>query len=87
MRGEGLENTTVIGDRLAESIHKIKEQDGKDILIFGSPSASHSLLSQGLIDEFWLFVNPVLIGKGIPLFQDVTERMQLKLVETRTFSC
>lgn len=82
-----LENTTVIGDKLVENINLIKNQEGKNILIFGSPSASHSLLSQGLVDEFWLFVNPVLLGQGIPLFKGVTETTPLKLIETKTFSC
>jgi len=83
---KGLENTTVISDQLADNINKIKKLDGKNILIFGSPSASHSLMSHGLVDEFWLFVNPVLIGKGMPLFKDVTETIKLKLIETKTFS-
>ncbi len=87
MSKEELVNTTVIGDQIAENINRIKEQDGKNILIFGSPSASHSLMSHGLIDEFWLFVNPVLLGKGIPLFKDIAEMIKLKLVESKTFSC
>lgn len=87
MSEQGLDNTKVIGDQLADKINAIKKQDGKNILIFGSPSASHSLLSQGLIDEFWLFVNPVLLGQGIPLFKGVTETTKLKLLETKTFSC
>ena len=84
---KGLDNTIVIGDHLAENIHQIKKQEGKNILIFGSPSASHSLLSEGLVDEFWLFVNPVLLGQGIPLFKGITETTRLKLIETKTFSC
>ncbi|MGB3019532.1 MAG: dihydrofolate reductase family protein [Ignavibacteria bacterium] len=84
---EGLDNTKVIGDQLADNINKINKQDGKNILIFGSPSACHSLLSQGLIDEFCLFVNPVLLGHGIPLFKGVTDTTKLKLIETKTFSC
>jgi dihydrofolate reductase len=84
---KGLENTTVISDQLADNINKIKKQDGKNILIFGSPTATHSLLSHGLIDEFWLFVNPVLLGQGIPQFKDVTETTKLKLIESKTFSC
>ncbi|HAY32992.1 MAG TPA: dihydrofolate reductase family protein [Ignavibacteria bacterium] len=84
---EGQDNTIVISDQLADRINKIKEQDGKDILIFGSPSASHSLLSLGLIDEFWIFVNPVLLGEGIPLFKGVTEITKLNLLETKTFTC
>lgn len=79
----GLDNTKVISDQLAENINQIKNQDGKNILIFGSPTASHSLLSQGLIDEFWLFVNPVLLGQGIPLFKDITETTKLNFLETK----
>jgi len=86
MNAEGLNNTTIISDHLTENINKIKNQDGKNILIFGSPSASHSLMSEGLIDEYWLFVNPVLIGKGIPLFKNVTDITKLKLIESKTFS-
>jgi dihydrofolate reductase len=87
MSGKGLNNTIVISDHLADNINKIKKQEGKNILIFGSPRASHSLLSEGLIDEFWLFVNPVLLGKGMLLFKGVTETTQLKLIESKTFSC
>jgi len=87
MSQDGLENTTVISDQLVENINKIKDQDGKNILIFGSPRASHSLLKEGLIDEFWLFVNPILLGEGMPLFKGVTEMTKLELIETKTFSC
>jgi dihydrofolate reductase len=87
MNQKGLDNTIVINDQLADNINKIKKQEGKNILIFGSPTASHSLLGQGLIDEFWLFVNPVLLGQGIPLFKNVTEMTKLKLIESKTFSC
>ncbi len=87
MNEKGLDNTIVISDQLTENINKIKKQDGKNILIFGSPAASHSLLSQGLVDEFWLFVNPVLVGQGIPLFKGVTKTIPLTLLETKIFSC
>lgn len=84
---KGLVNTKVFSDQIVENITRIKKQDGKNILIFGSPSASHSLLKLGLVDEFWLFVNPVLLGHGIPLFDGVTETIKLDLLETKTFSC
>ena len=87
MSEKGLDNTRVIGDNLSDNINQIKKQDGKNILIFGSPRASHSLLGEGLIDEFWLFVNPVLLGQGIPLFKGVTEMTKLNLLESRSFSC
>lgn len=83
----GLDNTLVISNQLAENINKLKNRDGKNILIFGSPRASYSLLGDGLIDEFWLFVNPVLLGKGMPLFKNVTETTPLNLIETKTFGC
>ena len=84
---KGLDNTVVISDQLADKINKIKKQDGKNILIFGSPRASQSLLNQGLIDEFWLFVNPIIVGQGMPLFKDITGTTKLKLVESKTFAC
>lgn len=86
MSEKGLINTTVISDQLADNINEIKKQGEKNILIFGSPAASHSLLALGLIDEFWLFVNPVLLGEGIPLFKGITETTKLNLIETKTFS-
>ena len=84
---KGLDNTTVISGQLTDNINKIKKQDGKNILIFGSPGASQSLLNEGLIDEFWLFVNPIILGQGMPLFKDITGTTKLKLVESKTFAC
>ena len=81
-----LTNTVVISDSIADKITEIKKQKGKNILIFGSPTASHSLLQEGLVDEFWIFVNTVLLGQGIPLFKNITGKTLLKLVETKTFS-
>ncbi len=83
----GLHNTKVISGQLADNINKIKQEDGKNILIFGSPRASQSLLNEGLIDEFWLFVNPIILGQGMPMFKDVTGTTKLKLVESKTFAC
>jgi len=87
MNETGLINTKVISDQLTDNINKIKNLEGKNILIFGSPGASHSLLNLGLIDEFWLFVNPILLGQGKPLFKGINESIKLKLAETKTFAC
>ncbi len=81
----GHNNTKVIGENISENINKLKQQDGKNILIFGSPSASTSILNEGLIDDFWIFVNPILLGQGIPLFKDKSKRVKLSLIETKTF--
>jgi dihydrofolate reductase len=83
----GLHNTKVISGQLADNINELKQQEGRDILIFGSPGASQSLLNEGLIDEFWLFVNPIILGKGMPLFKDITGTTKLNLVESKTFAC
>lgn len=86
MQGQQLKNTTIIGDNIKECINELKQKDGKEIVIFGSPSAAHSLMHLDLIDEYWLFVNPVLLGKGIPVFSNIEEITKLKLMASHTFS-
>ena len=75
----------VIGKDLVKEINDIKKLPGKEILLFGSPSATHALLSLDLVDEFWLFVNPVLLGKGIPMFSGIKDTTKLKHLKTHTF--
>jgi dihydrofolate reductase len=86
MKGQSLKNTTILSDNVGEQIRKIKQSPGKEIIIFGSPSASHSLMKEGLIDDLWLFVNPILLGKGIPMFKDVPQPMKLMLITTHVFA-
>ncbi|WP_257669762.1 dihydrofolate reductase family protein [Parapedobacter tibetensis] len=84
----GLTNTTIINDNLAGRINEIKQQAGEDILLFGSPTATHSLIQQNLIDGYWLFVNPIILGQGIPLFVGIKDKIKLKLLpSTRQFTC
>lgn len=85
--GTGLHNTTVISDQLSDNIHQLKQEEGKSILIFGSPGATQSLLNLNLIDEFWLFINPVILGQGMPLFKNITGTTELKFIESKTFAC
>lgn len=85
MKDPGLNNTTIISDNLSEKINEIRQQDGEDILLFGSPTATHALIKQNLIDGYWLFVNPVILGQGIALFEDIKEKIKLKLVSTQQF--
>ena len=80
------QNTNVIKDLNKENILEIKQQPGKDIMIFGSGTVVEQLTNLGLIDEYQLMVNPVILGKGIPLFKDIENRIHLKLVNTKTFS-
>ena len=78
----GLPNTTVIDSNIPEEVRKLKEQPGKDILIFGSPSVSQLLMDHGLIDGYWIFINPVTFVKGIPLFTDEQKKIKLRLLDT-----
>jgi dihydrofolate reductase len=82
----GLANTTIISDNLSDRLNEIKQQSGKDILLFGSPTATHSLMQLNLIDGYWLFVNPIILGQGIPLFADIKDKIKLNLVTTRQFT-
>jgi dihydrofolate reductase len=86
LKGTELKNTTVISDNLTERFNEIKSGEGPDILLFGSPTATHALIQLGLIDGYWLFVNPIILGQGIPLFKDIKEKIKLKLLNTKPFS-
>ena len=85
MKGESPKQTTVISDNLAEQVNLAKNRKGKNIIMFGSPRAAHWLMKEKLIDGYWLFVNPVLVGKGIPLFADIEQIRKLNLVSSHTF--
>ncbi|MFN8453196.1 MAG: dihydrofolate reductase family protein [Anaerolineae bacterium] len=78
-------NTRLIKNNIAEEVAKLKQQPGKDLVIFGSPGLTHTFMRLGLIDEYRLTVNPVILGRGIPLFKNINDRIDLKLLETKTF--
>jgi len=86
MKGANLTDTTIISDNLTDRMNEIKKQAGKEILLFGSPTATHSLIQLNLIDGYWLFVNPIILGQGIPLFLDIKEKIKLNLLNTRRFT-
>lgn len=88
MKDTGLTNTSIINENLVDRINALKQQEGEEILLFGSPSATHSLIQQNLIDGYWLFVNPIILGQGIPLFSGIKNPIHLKLLPlTRQFAC
>ncbi len=85
-----LTNTTIISDNLSDRINEIKQSrngGSQDILLFGSPTATHSLMQLNLIDGYWLFVNPIILGRGIPLFADIKNKIKLNLLTSRQFTC
>jgi len=80
------ENSTLIGDHVAEEITRLKEQPGKDISISGSPTLVRSLLEDGLLDELRLMVHPIVVGSGKRLFEEGGDQQALDLVDSKTFS-
>lgn len=80
------ENTTLAEDMVGE-IKKLKEQDGGDIVAYGGARFAASLIKYNLIDEYHLFVNPVVIGKGMSIFNLVEDKLNLNLVSSQAFEC
>jgi dihydrofolate reductase len=83
---DNLQHTTILREIHSEEINKIKNQRGENILIFGSPSVAQQMMPIDLIDEFWIFINPIVFGTGIPLFNEMADKIKLKLLNTHTFS-
>ena len=79
-------NTELKREIVKEEILGLKQRAGKDILV-GSPSMIVALGNLGLIDEYQLGVQPTVIGSGLPLFKNISDRIDLKLLKTKTFEC
>jgi dihydrofolate reductase len=86
MKGAKPTNTRIVGEGVTAEIIKLKQAAGKDIVMFGSPTVAHALMAENLIDDYWLFINPVLLGRGIPLFKDIKARAALGLGASHVFS-
>ena len=71
-------------DSMAEA-RKIKQQPGKDIWLFGGASLTDALMQEGLVDELWLSVHPILLGSGKPLFRPGNGRTRLELIDSKTY--
>ena len=76
-------NTRLVKTEAGEEVAKLKQQPGRDIFIFGSASLSSSLMRKNLIDEYRLCLNPLILGKGNPLFKPSPDRIKMKLLEAR----
>ena len=71
---------------LKEEILELKQQPGKDIFV-GSPGLIVAATNLNLVDEYQLSVQPTIAGKGLPLFKNINDRVDLKLIRTKTFGC
>ncbi|NOU19563.1 MAG: dihydrofolate reductase [Bacteroidales bacterium] len=81
-----IKNAKLINKNLPEEIRKMKNEKGKEIVMFGSPTLAHSLMEENLIDEYWLFINPILLGQGNPLFKNLSHEIKLRLLTSKTFA-
>lgn len=80
-------NTRLAQSGLAEEVNALKNQEGKDIIVYGGATFVSSLIEAGLIDEFHLFVNPVALGSGLSIFKDPGHKLNLLLVNNQSFDC
>lgn len=78
-------NARLVKDNIAEEIKKMKQMPGKDMTLLGSGSILTQFAEQGLIDEYQIMVDPVVLGDGTPILKNIKQKLDLKLTSTRTF--
>jgi dihydrofolate reductase len=79
------EKATFINSDIPEKVEEIKKQGGKNIWLYGGASLIKTFINSNLIDVYRISVHPIALGKGKPLFEDLKERLNLKLIKTNTF--
>lgn len=79
-------NSTLLREIVPEEIEQLKQEPGRDMVIYGSASVIQALTNYGLIDEYQLLVHPFLLGDGKPLFANIKQKVDLKLVNTEARS-
>jgi dihydrofolate reductase len=77
-------HVTQLGDNLTKELGDIKQQDGKDIVVWGSTDFVQTLIRENLIDEFYLIVHPLILGTGKKLFHDGLPKRELNLLSSKT---
>jgi dihydrofolate reductase len=79
------QHSRVVKGNIAEEIATLKQQEGQDLVLFGGVGIAQTFVQCGFIDEYRLVVHPALLGSGKPLFQNIKNRIPLKLVNTKAF--
>jgi dihydrofolate reductase len=80
-------NTVLAKGNLADEVADLKNQSGKDIIVYGGADFVASLIAENLIDEFNLFVNPILLGAGMRIFDKIERRQKLSLISSDSLEC
>lgn len=81
------DNTEIVSGDLVEEVNTLKQREGGDIIVYGGASFVSSLIQHALVDELHLFINPVILGRGMPIFQNLTNRQSCILELSRQFEC
>jgi dihydrofolate reductase len=81
------DNTVLAKDDLVDEITRLKKRKGKDIIAYGGASFVSALIKHGLVDEYHLLINPTAIGKGMPIFQELENQQNLRLIKSISFDC
>lgn len=81
------DNTKIANGDLVEEVTKLKNQAGNDIIVYGGGTFVSALIKNKLINEFYLFINPSVIGQGMPIFKDVESMQSLTLIKATNFDC
>jgi dihydrofolate reductase len=79
-------NTELVKDDLPDAVRKMKQRPGNQMAILGSGSIVAQLAAHGLIDEYQVMVNPVVLGRGRTMFDGIKEKLTLRLIKTRVFN-
>lgn len=80
-------NSRLVKENVPEEIRKLKQQPGKDLVLFAGADLASTFIRNGLIDKYRLIVNPVVLGEGTPLFKDVQDQLNLRLTRSQSFRC
>ncbi len=86
LAAQNTENLQVISGNIGQAVEEITNESGKDIWLFGGASLCTQLFNLNLVDELMIAVHPLILGKGKPLFNDIEQRKQLKLIDSITYS-
>lgn len=81
------DNTTVVNGDFVSEIKKLKNKNGRDIIAYGGAEFVSSLIRENLIDEYYLFVNPIVIKEGLTIFNKIPDMKKFNLKESKSFDC
>jgi dihydrofolate reductase len=86
LSGVDWQNTRLVRNDFVKEISNLKQQPGRDMIIFGSSDLAVTFIEHGLIDEYRIMVNPVVLGNGKALFKGLQNKLDLELLKTRVFA-